>query len=61
MHEVEGLVVTTRIKVDKKLLDRAHSLKWIGRLGSGLELIDVAYAQSKGINVTAAPKEIVMP
>ncbi len=56
IKDAVGLVVTTRIKIDAAMLNAAASLQWIGRLGSGMELIDEALAEKRGISLFSTPE-----
>jgi len=56
IHLYDGLIIRSRFTIDKSFLDKAQNLKFIGRLGSGLENIDVDYARDKGIFLAAAPE-----
>ncbi|TNJ44140.1 2-hydroxyacid dehydrogenase [Tamlana fucoidanivorans] len=52
----DGIVIRSRFTIDKSFLDAATNLKFIGRVGAGLENIDCDYANSKGITLIAAPE-----
>lgn len=56
IHLYEGLVTSNHLPVDKNLLDAAVGLKWVGRLGSGMEIIDVVYAKAKNIACFSSPE-----
>ena len=56
ISDVEGLVLRSRIQLDSELLQALPSLKWIARSGSGLENIDLHYAEENGIKVFNSPE-----
>lgn len=52
----EGLIITTYTKVNQAILDKAALLKFVGRVGSGLENVDVNAAEQKGVQVFSSPE-----
>jgi D-3-phosphoglycerate dehydrogenase len=51
-----GLVIRSRFVLDKELLENASNLKFIARSGSGMENIDVAFAERSGIKCFNSPE-----
>lgn len=56
IHDYDGIIIRSRFTIDKQFLDKATNLKFIGRVGAGLENIDCDYANSKGIHLISAPE-----
>lgn len=54
--EYFGIIINSKIQMYKGAIDKAKQLKFIGRLGSGMEIIDIAYAKSKGIKSYSVPE-----
>src|SRR5690554_6020907 len=52
----DGIIIRSRFTIDKTFLDAAKNLKFIGRVGAGLENIDCNYAESKGVYLISAPE-----
>jgi D-3-phosphoglycerate dehydrogenase len=60
ISEYQGIIVRSETLIDKELLDAAANLRIVGRAGSGLDNIDVAYATQKGVIVCNTPESNVI-
>ena len=56
VHDYDGIIIRSRFSIDQSFLEKAINLKFIGRVGAGLENIDIDYACSRGIELIAAPE-----
>ncbi|AWU44280.1 NAD(P)-dependent oxidoreductase [Blattabacterium punctulatus] len=52
----DGIILRSRLKIDKKLIKKAINIKFIARIGSGIENIDQDYAFKKGITIISSPE-----
>ena len=52
----DGLILRSRFTIDKEFIDKAINLKFIARVGSGIENIDYKYAKTKNIEVISSPE-----
>ncbi|MGB1307346.1 MAG: 2-hydroxyacid dehydrogenase [Oceanihabitans sp.] len=56
IKDYDGVIIRSRFTIDKTFLNAASKLKFIGRVGAGLENIDCNYAKAKGIHLISAPE-----
>ncbi len=56
IHKYDGVVIRSRFKIDQQFMDAARNLKFIARVGAGLDSIDLKYARKKKIRLIAAPE-----
>ena len=56
INDYEGIIISTRTKIDKQLIDNASNLKFVGRVGSGMEHVDIDYCTKKGIRCFSSPE-----
>lgn len=56
IHLYDGIIIRSRFSIDKNFIQKATNLKFIGRVGAGLENIDCEFADSKGIMLISSPE-----
>lgn len=52
----QGLVIRSKMDVNRALLDQASMLKFVARAGAGLDKIDYEYLTSRGVVLVNAPE-----
>ena len=56
VDDYDAMVVRSKVRIDKAFLDKCHRLKCIGRVGAGMETIDVECAEAKGVRCLNSPE-----
>jgi D-3-phosphoglycerate dehydrogenase len=56
VHQYFGIIIRSRIDLDEEFLSKATDLRFIGRVGSGMENIDVKVAESRGVLCFNSPE-----
>ena len=56
IHLYEGIIIRSRIPLDAHFLEKAKNLKFIARVGAGMENIDISKAQELGIKLINSPE-----
>lgn len=56
LSECSGIITSNKLLITAEIIDAAPHLKWIGRMGSGMEIIDVAHAAKRGISCFSSPE-----
>lgn len=56
IHKYAGLLVRSKLKIDRELLENASKLVFIGRAGAGMDLIDVEEVEKRNIHLFNAPE-----
>ena len=56
IHLYEGIIIRSRIPLDAHFLEKAKNLKFIARVGAGMENIDTAKAQELDIKLINSPE-----
>jgi D-3-phosphoglycerate dehydrogenase len=56
LHQYQGVIINSKTPMQKEQIQQADKLKFIGRLGSGLDIIDLDAAKNENVKVLSAPE-----